>query len=398
MKDLWLVAIGAGRWQKRGIAAAKEAGLKVLAVDEDSTAPGCAIADRSLKVDIRNEAKVIEALENTGIQPSGAIAFCNEAGMLTVAAIREKFNLPGIRTRVATSLTNKGLQRASWQKAGLPCPLWFVVRGKNEVPEVLSRIGAKAIFKPVDSAGSRGISVVNQNEPWEEAFKKAFQASRSGQIIIEAFITGIEHTIETFTHRGETWVLAITSKKKVAGTSDTVAGELASAVLGDEIRQNAERTVINSLAALDFTDGPGHTEFILTVDNRIFLVEAAGRGGGFMVADGIVPAVSGFALSRACALQAVGVEPELPKLSSSKFAVLRFIPSRLGTVRNLQGFGPENELPSVLCEPMVQVGQVMSAASSDVDRMAFILSYADSLEAAYALADYRQSQLTINID
>ena len=50
----WLVALCAGRWQQYGIAAARRAGLQVLAMDHDAGAPGMALADRSLVVDVRD--------------------------------------------------------------------------------------------------------------------------------------------------------------------------------------------------------------------------------------------------------------------------------------------------------------------------------------------------------
>ena len=56
--------------------------------------------------------------------------------------------------------------------------------------------------------------MVKSGEPWINAFKVAKKNSYRGEVIIEAFIKGIEHTVETFTHRGQTYILAVTSKKR----------------------------------------------------------------------------------------------------------------------------------------------------------------------------------------
>lgn len=391
--ETWLIAVGAGRWQVPGIQAARTAGLKVLAVDGDPEALGFEDADQSLAVDIRDAAQVIAATEQTGVRPAGAIAFCNEAGMLTTAALREHFDLPCAGTEVTQALTNKGVQRAQWTKAGLPCPPWFVVHAASEVPAVLAQIHGTSIFKPVDSAGSRGVNVVAQGEPWEAAFDAALKGSLSKEVIIESFIVGVEHTVETFTHRGQTHVLAVTEKKKVPGTSGTVAYELASALLGEAKRAEAGAIVARALAALGYTDGPGHTEFLLTAAGEIYLVESAGRGGGFMVADGIVPQTSGFDMSRACALQAVGREPALPPSIKPKAVVLRFVPSRAGKVVAMTGFDAKDEMPGVLCQAMVHLGQDVGRAASDGDRMAFILTTADTIDEAQALTDAREQRI-----
>lgn len=396
-RDYWLVAVGAGRWQVPGIQAARRAGLKVMAVDGDNQAQGFEHAHLSLVVDIRNACAVLAAIAETAIRPDGAIAFCNEAGMTTTARIREHFSMPCPGTEITLALTNKGIQRASWEKANVPGPKWRVVRSDSEVPAALEEIGGTVIFKPVDSAGSRGVSVIGPDESWENAFREAKKNSLAGEVIIEAFIVGVEHTVETFTHRGETHILAVTSKRKVPGTHGTVASELESAQLNADIRSRVDSVVRQALAAFGYTDGPGHTEFLLTSEGEIFLVESAGRGGGFMVADGIVPLTSGFDLSKACALQAVGLEPEIPESFLQKSVVLRFIPSQAGKVVSVVGFEPEDEIPGVVCEPMVRVGQEVGKASNDGDRMAFVLAVAETLKEARTLADAREQRIRISI-
>ena len=393
----WLVAVGAGRWQVPGIRAARAVGLSVLAVDGDAAALGFQSADRSLTVDIRNSRAVISAVIESGIRPAGVIAFCNEAGMLTAAALRDHFDLPCSRGSVTRALTNKGLQRAAWTRCGLPCPMWGIARTEEDVPALLAKISGAAIFKPVDSAGSRGVTVIAQGESWEGAFAAALKGSLSGEVIIEAFITGIEHTVETFTHRGKTDVLAVTAKKKVPGTSNTVAYELASAQLSPEKRSEAGTIVSRALAALGYTDGPGHTELLFTETGEIYLVESAGRGG-YMVADGIVPQTCGFDMARACAVQAVGQEPARPPNTEPKSVVLRFVPSKAGTVKSISGFSSEDDIDGVISEPIVEVGQVLGRASSDDDRMAFILASGETIDEAFCRADARERRIRIVVE
>lgn len=395
--DYWLVAVGAGRWQTPGIKTARRAGLNVFAVDANSNAQGFEHATKSAMVDIRDPAAVLKALSHSGITPDGAIAFCNEAGMSTTAQIRNWFNLPCAGIETTQALTNKGIQREKWTNAKVPGPTWAVVRSKCEVPDALARIGGTVIFKPVDSAGSRGVSVVGQGEEWESAYTAAKQNSLAGEVIVEAFIVGVEHTVETFTHRGKTYVLAVTSKRKVSGTHGTVACELETAHLERETRLRVESVVRQALEALGYVDGPGHTEILLTAGGDIYLVESAGRGGGFMVADGVVPLSCGFDLAQACALQAVGMEPEIPKEFAERSVVLRFIPSQAGRVVSISGFQPQDEIPGVISESMVAVGQNVGHAQSDADRMAFILSAGESLPEARAKADLRERRIKITV-
>lgn len=380
-----------------GIKAARAAGLNVLGIDEDSSAPGLAQSSHSLVVDVCATDAVIAAIAKTSIVPAGAISFCNDAGMSTVAAIRETYSLQGAGSHVTVALTNKGIQRAMWEKAGVPNPKWAVVTTPVEAAGAIQEINGTAILKPVDSAGSRGVSVVRLGEKWERAFENAQINSRQGAVIVEQFVEGVEYTIETFSHRGDTHILAITSKQKVSGTDGTVACTLESAVLESDMQARVAATVKQALAALDYRDGPGHTELIITGDGDLVLIETAGRGGGFMVADGLVPLTTGFNLTHASALQAVGLEPMIPTKCDSRFAVLRFIPSTPGMVDVISGFSLADEIPGVIAECLVAVGQRTGRPNTDGDRLAYVLAVGDSLHEARQKAQLRQQRIVIRI-
>ena len=393
----WLIAVGAGRWQVPGIRAAREAGLRVLAVDGQADAPGLALADRALVLDVRDVEGMARAVAAMNLPPAGVIAFCNEAGMVTAAELRHRFNLPGACPAVVAAMTRKDLQRARWTEAGLPCPRWRVATTAGQAGAALHELGGTCILKPVDSAGSRGVAVIAPGELWQAAYGAAHALSHCGRVIIEDFIVGLEHTVETFSHAGKTAVLAVTAKRKVPGTSNTVASELATTDYARGERTAIADVVVRALAALDYRDGPGHTEILRTARGELFLVESAGRGGGFMVADGVVPAASGFALSRACALQAVGLTPPWPETGYERAVVLRFVPSRAGRVTAIRGFSAEDALPGVRSEALVQLGQTLDRAACDGDRMAYILSGAETLAEALALADAREKKIQITL-
>jgi biotin carboxylase len=396
LKDRWLVCIGAGRWQLSGIGAAKKAGLKVLALDGAADAPGFALADRHVVVNLRDPDAVLQSVRDQNIVPSGAVSFVTDAGMASAARIREEFGLVGPNRQVALRLTNKCVQREVWTRAGLPCPRWFRVTTRQEADAAAREIEGKAILKPADSAGSRGVHVFDAGDAWRDEFENALTLSVSKSCIVEAFVVGTEFTVETFAHRGNSWVLAISEKKKVPGTQDTVASELATPSLAPEPVNQIGRLAVDALLALGHTDGPGHTEILRDANGSLWLVEAAGRGGGFMVADGIVPRASGFDLSKACALQAVGLQPDIPSGIRCAF-VLRFLPSNKGTVTHIGGFDRANLISNVECQPLVRVGEQVEDARTDGGRLAFIFSWADDRVSAFDYADRAERCLDVAI-
>ncbi len=395
--DRWLVAVGAGRWQVTGIKAAQAAGIHVLALDADRNALGFSMADRCAVVDIRNPDAVLQCVDEQGIRPSGAIAFVTEAGMSSAARLREFYDLPGPRQELTRRLTDKSSQRRRWNEAGLPCPQWACARSETEAQVAIANMKGDIIVKPTDSAGSRGVGVVYAGEDWRAPVVSALRESPSGTAIIESFIQGTEFAVETFAHKGVTAILAISEKRKVAGSRDTVAMELGTSALPSDVTDEIGALAVDALASLEHGDGPGHTEILRKDDGSLWLVEAAGRGGGFMVADGIVPRASGFDLACACALQAVGLKPPGTAGLQRNAFVLRFLPSRHGTVKAMSGFDRACALGNVDCGPLVSVGDRVEDAKVDGARLAYILTWAKDRSEAFELADRAESLLKFEI-
>ena len=397
-EEIWLAAVTAGKWQRHGIQEARAAGLKVLAIDADPDAEGFVDADQILNIDLGDHDAVIRAVHNLGKYIRGAVSFVSEAGMMLAARIREELNLPGPRTELCQKLVDKAVQRRIWDEKGIPGPAWEVFRRAEESLAAIPRFGFPLIIKPTDSSGSRGVTKLESLEDdLSDAVARAFQFSKSGEVILENYMDGTEFTVEVFAADGDVHVLAVTEKKKVEGTRGTVARELATPERPPDVIHHIATTVVAAFQALDYTEGPGHAEVILKKDGNVGLIEVAGRGGGFMVFDRFVPAVSGVNLARITALQSVGL-PVGSITNLGKAAVLRFFPSRTGLLRGVSGFEAANLLDDVEAAPFVQVGDQFHRATADGDRLGYILSRAATPLQAQKLADKAEHLIHFDIE
>jgi biotin carboxylase len=298
----WLVVIPAGRWQIKGIQVALDCGMNVLAFDSDPKALGLSVATKSIIINVRDSKAVLAAINSSGIFPEGVINFASEVGMSTAAEIRKKYRLTGPNINLTKLLTDKSKQRRIWQKHGVPNPNWRVFSDVNHVLKIVQHIGYPCIIKPVDNAGSRGVTKVENINDLINAANSALRFSKQGLALIEAFMEGTEYTVETFGNGINNYVLAVTKKKKVSVTKGTVAIELSTA---SDIKKEkiVSDSAISALNALGYNYGPGHTEVIIDKNNKPGLVEAAGRGGGFMVFERMVQSISGFDIVTATILQ-----------------------------------------------------------------------------------------------
>jgi len=397
MTELWLVAVTAGQWQRHSIQKARSIGLKVVAIDADPNAEGFIDADYSLNLPLDEVERVLDALEDMKVNLRGAVSFVSEVGVPLAAAIRDHFDLPGPRPVVCERLVNKYLQRRIWQQHGVPGPRVQLVETPESAIEAIHSFGFPLIIKPADSSGSRGVTKIETlDADVLDAVKRAFQFSRSSKVLLESYMDGVEFTVETFSLCGKHHVLAVTEKKKVDGTNGTVARELATSQRPPQILNRIAKAAVDAYTALGYEDGPGHAEVILMQDESVGLVEVAGRGGGFLVFDRFVPAVSGIDIARLTAMQAVGLDVGLiePKVLA---AVLRFFPSRPGRLVAIRGIEEANALEGVEAGRIARLGDTFSLAAADGDRLGWILSRANTPAIAQERADLAEKLISFEI-
>jgi biotin carboxylase len=396
--EYWLIAVTAGRWQRHGIRQARDAGLKVLAIDADPQAEGFSDADLALNMDLDDPDMIIRCIINLGINVKGVVSFVSEVGMMLAAQIREAFNLPGPDLELTGRLIDKSLQRQIWSKQNIPGPDWKIFDDQATALAEILRFGFPLVVKPVDASGSRGVSKLESAEDdLELLVANAFKYSKIGKIIVESYMEGTEFTVEVFADQGQIQVLAVTEKKKVDGTRGTVASELATSERKETVIASLAQVVIEAFQVLGYTDGPGHAEIILKNDGHAGMVELAGRGGGFMLFERFVPLVSGVNIARLTALQAVG-EPLQPITVVPRAAVLRFIPSKPGVLRAIKGLELANQIEGVDAVALVNAGDMLKCATTDSDRLAYILTSAKTARQAQQLADQAESLIDFEIE
>ena len=394
----WLIAVTSGRWQRHGIREAKALGLNILALDSDPIALGFADADKTLCMGFSDHDAIIKALHDFNIPFVGAVSFCSEMGMTLAAKIRIEFDLPGPRLELCERLLDKSIQRKIWREKSVPGPKNFIVLNSIDTAiEEAATFELPFIIKPCDSSGSRGVSKIESvNDDIKKSVENAFKFSKSEKILFESYMDGTEFTVEVFGEDGKINVLAVTEKKKLEGTRGTVAKELATPDRPKEVIDKIKNAVIEAFLALNYYEGPGHAEIILIKDGEVGLVEVAGRGGGFMVFDKFVPTASGVNIARLTAEQAAGIPIDTIEIKPSA-AVLRFFPSRPGTLMGIYGFEEANKIEGVEAYPFARIGNTFDYASVDEDRLGYILTKAATPAEAQRLADEAESKIFFDI-
>ncbi len=149
--------------------------------------------------------------------------------------------------------------------------------------------------------------------------------SRTGEVIVEAFIEGREFSVETFTQKNVTTVVAIT--EKVIGDEKSGFFVEDCHIVPANIRSSEEdaikKTVITALQKLGVNNSPTHTEVKIN-DEGVFIIEIGCRLGGDYITSDLVPLATGVDMLTNLIKVSLGESIDL-NIKESKTAAVQFL-------------------------------------------------------------------------
>ena len=181
-----LLILGGSRYIIPAIKAAHELGVYVITCDYLPDNIGHKYSDEYHNVSIIDKEAVLKLAQD--LKVDGIISFATDPGVETAAYVAEKLGLPTSPYESVHILQNKDLFRKFLQDNGFNVPLF---RGFNSIESAEREINdfrMPVIVKPVDSAGSKGVTRVDCVEELWDAVECALTYSHSNRFIIEEFI------------------------------------------------------------------------------------------------------------------------------------------------------------------------------------------------------------------
>jgi biotin carboxylase len=382
-----VMILGASRYGVRSILAAREIGCEVLATDKNPEADGFRYADRFEVVDISDIEGSIRAAKKHDI--SGVIAV-NDFGVKTAAAIAQELGLVGISSEVAQQVTSKAWMRRLWEAAGVPSARFRVVQTLDQARVAVEELNSwPLVLKPVDSrgGGSRGVSKIDSKDELERALRFAQGFYEDKSVIIEEFLEGIEHSVETMTYGSETVVIAVSDKVKTPPPYRVDKSVIYPTIVEGPELQEIHDVAKAAVRAMGITVGAAHVEMCTTRDGpRMFELGARCGGGG--TPDPIVPFATGVEMFKETVRIALGEKPCRLIPLYSKGCVYRFLTPQPGIVSKIHGLEEVRGWKNILdCDVLVKEGSEVRLVETGVDRTGFIIAGGETREEAIALAD-----------
>ncbi|MGB8166686.1 MAG: ATP-grasp domain-containing protein [Chthoniobacteraceae bacterium] len=388
-----VLIIGAGPVQVAGIKRARELGFHVIAADDNPHAPGLPLADQADVGHVKDVAHLTALARAERVE--GIFSISVEQAVKTIAAVCHELRLPGLTPQAAENATNKHRMRAAWAAAGVPSPVSQACQSLAEIRAAAGLFGFPVVVKPVDSAGSRGVSFVDHDAQLETAYEQARVFASGGTVLVEEYMHGVEMSVEAFVVGGRFWPLALSDKVRTQPPYLLDTTVLFPSEQPTAIQEEAVRIVARAAEVLGIDNAPIHAEVMVTPKGPM-MVELAARGPGFKVFTEMISWVTGIDTVRELIRLSVGETPQFAD-PLARGAVLRFPEIAPGRVRSISGVEAARAVPGITdLEIYCREGDTVRPLASGGDRVGHIIAMSDTR--AVALAAVREAERTLQIE
>jgi biotin carboxylase len=289
-KDLKKLAIiGASYLQLPLVKKAKEMAIETHCFAWPEGAVCKDIADYFYPISILDKEDILKKCKE--IKIDGITTIATDMAVPTICFVAEKMNLISNSFVSSLTSTNKSEMRNAFKKGNCSIPK-FIEAIKSDVN--IEGFNFPVIVKPVDRSGSRGVTKVLFENQLPEAINYAINESFCKKAIIEEYIDGDEVSVETISYDGEHTILAITDKVTTGAPHFVELAHHQPSNLSKEIQDKIKIETIQCLKALNIYYGAGHSEFKITPNGEVFVIEVGARMGGDFIGSHLVELSTGY--------------------------------------------------------------------------------------------------------
>ncbi|MCG9970427.1 ATP-grasp domain-containing protein [Christiangramia crocea] len=302
-----LLLLGGLRYLLPVIKEAKELGYYTITCDYLPENIAHQYSDEYHNISITDRIAVLKLAQKLGID--GIMSFAVDPGVLTAAYVAEKLGLPGCPLKSVEILQNKGLFRSFLKEYGFNVPLAKTFHTYSAAVDNISKFNFPLIVKPVDSAGSKGVSKVTSMKELEYAVRSAILNSVSNTFIVEEFIEVKDYASDSdgFSLNGNLEVVTFSNQYFNANSENPYTPSAYSWPSSMETKDQdyLERELQRLISLLNLGTSLFNIEVRVGLNGLPYIMEVSPRGGGNRLSE-MVKNASGLNLIRYAIQGAMG--------------------------------------------------------------------------------------------
>lgn len=286
MKKLML--LGGMRYLVPVIEAAHKLGVYVITCDYLPNNIAHKYSDEYCNVSILEKDKVLEKAKELKID--GILSFACDPGVVTAAYVAEKMGLPSSGPYESVEiLQNKGKFRKFLTENNFNVP---VAKQYTDIETALNdteMFNWPVIVKPTDSAGSKGVTKVEEKDKLKDAINYALKFSHSNEFIIEDFLEkiGDSSDCDSFSIDGKLKFVSFSAQKFDENCENpyTPAAFTWPASISKEHQEELTNEIQRLLKLLDMKNSIYNIETRECTNGKAYIMECSPRGGGNRLAE-----------------------------------------------------------------------------------------------------------------
>lgn len=277
-----VLILGGSTFQIPLIEYAKAQGDHVITADYLPDNPGHKLSDEYHNVSTTDVDAIVALAKRLKID--AVMTFSSDPALPAVSAVGAALGIPAPRMEAVNRLGDKGQFRRLLNELKLPVPKHFVAADVDRITELIemNELNFPLILKPVDSCGSKGISVLRDSDGCLlKAIAYALENSRAGRVIFEEYIEGKQIHGDGFLVDGKLVHLMLGDHYFLTETGSRIPTATRWPGTSSENFIDCIAEQVESITRVArYSDGPLNIEARAFPDGRPFLVECAPRNGG----------------------------------------------------------------------------------------------------------------------
>lgn len=286
MKKLML--LGGLRYLLPVIEEAHKLGVHVITADYLPNNIAHKYSDEYCNVSIIDKDAVLKAAQELKID--GILSHAVDPGVVSAAYVAEKMGLPfQCSYKAACILQDKSLFRKFLAEHGFNCPKAKGYTNAEDALRDVDYFNWPVIVKPVDSAGSKGVTKVENGADLRSAIETALSASLSKNFVIEDFLdkVGAQSSADIFTVDGKLVYPAYSDQLFDASAANpyTPAIEIWPASMEQKFQDDLTAQLQRLFTLLRVKSGIYNVESRVCSDGKAYIMEVSPRGGGNRIAE-----------------------------------------------------------------------------------------------------------------
>lgn len=380
------LVIGISFYQRDLIQNLKDRGLYVIGVDGDPN-PYCKdMVDKFLHIDVKDYKEIAHKIRSEDVR---IFNVASDITLPTTSKLNSELNLKGMKYETYERFQSKSEYFKLFDELGVSIPKTYGVEDLSYIPK------GKYIVKPSQGAGNRGVKIITDIHNFDFDSHKENYYRDGEDHVIQEYIEGQKHTLDGMCFHKSFYPLAFSNSYNVEG------GSLSDEIhFSSTIQNDYQSDIIKSCESIcnEIHDGmvtPIHMEFISTTDG-IYLIDFSLRGGGYDIFTRLIPKITGYDILDNYINGILGEPVEIPFDVNTRFAIMNLIYSEKNGILHWENKLVEDS-EDVFVKYLAEDNSEVKIPERDGDRIAYTISYGDTLEEAKKLSDKIEQKIQYTI-